>query len=835
MKRPASELEQVAGKVRAELFRGSAHFPYQPHAVSLEPPYAVFDWQKVNAWDCFCNTWEGPYVPPVPQSQHLHVNFNRYYSQGLPFSLPALLASPGTHVGLEVKPFPEDDDSMSQARAFLASLPLGQPLAFEAYAFGGKSGLRFVCSEHQQPQVATQLLSYYPNAGVKHVTNPDEYLFGTAAYACTFRLKQWYVYPLSNLVRINHDPWQSVFALFDRMTGSQWALLQVVFQRATQPWVESAGAAVKHHQDANLRTILKEKFSVPLFAAAVRIVASELSTRDGLVAWAHHFSQHSQVLEPVYPQDKIDWEAFYAETIQRGARRPGMLLNLAELASLVHLPAHCVVSHTLQRITQVTRQAPPPPSPLHQCDLHIGYNTHREVHTPVVLDADTRARHTLLTGTTGTGKSTFILNQLLSDLRQGTGFGIIDPHGEFFAAKGEKNLLDFVPPERIRDVVYFDPLDRDYPMPFNLLFCPPDDELSRELVPELFVGMAHRFLAEGSWGPQLQQLLLNAAKTVTWLPGGNVLHVERLLTDAEFREMALTRVKDSRVQDFWARTWPRINTSQALGPVLNKLSPLLDRALLRNLVCQPACLNFDRIIDGKTIFLANLSGGLPASMMELLGTFLVTGFYRAALKRARRASHLWKPFHLVIDEFQAFANFDIPFDQVLRETRKFGLHLTMAIQNIREVENDLRKSLGNAAAFVVFRPGTNEDSELLAKELPGFPASSIMQMHAGQAIVRNKNRGWTVNVNCLPPPQKPGTTSHAEIVQYNRLTNCRPRAEVEHDLLTGPERLTSLDTAKPPIKRSPQPAAAAPKAASTRVKKPPKPASKDPSIDDLLS
>ena len=65
---------------------------------------------------------------------------------------------------------------------------------------------------------------------------------------------------------------------------------------------------------------------------------------------------------------------------------------------------------------------------------------------------------------TGVGKSTLLLNMAVSDIEKGKGLCVIDPHGDIAEA-----ILNYVPQERINDVIYFNPKDYEYPIAFNPL------------------------------------------------------------------------------------------------------------------------------------------------------------------------------------------------------------------------------------------------------------------------------------------------------------------------------------------------------------------------------
>src|SRR3989338_7658516 len=78
------------------------------------------------------------------------------------------------------------------------------------------------------------------------------------------------------------------------------------------------------------------------------------------------------------------------------------------------------------------------------------------------IKIDDRRRHMYVIGKTGMGKTNLLESMVIADILAGNGVGIVDPHGEF-----AEKLLDFVPENRIKDVVYFDPSDMNYPIAFN--------------------------------------------------------------------------------------------------------------------------------------------------------------------------------------------------------------------------------------------------------------------------------------------------------------------------------------------------------------------------------
>src|SRR5215831_18865178 len=99
------------------------------------------------------------------------------------------------------------------------------------------------------------------------------------------------------------------------------------------------------------------------------------------------------------------------------------------------------------------------------------------VDQPFDLSLQHRLRHTWLLGATGTGKTTLLHNLMVSDIENGHGIALLDPHGD-----EAHFLLDCIPPDRVQDVIYFSPRDTKFPVSWNPLHHVPQP--ARHLVAE---------------------------------------------------------------------------------------------------------------------------------------------------------------------------------------------------------------------------------------------------------------------------------------------------------------------------------------------------------------
>ena len=84
----------------------------------------------------------------------------------------------------------------------------------------------------------------------------------------------------------------------------------------------------------------------------------------------------------------------------------------------------------------------------------------------VYLSDGARKQGTYIIGTTGTGKTTLLLNLVCQDMNRGEGLCVLDPHGDFTA-----DIIARVPQSRFDDVVLLDPADTEHPFGMNLFDC----------------------------------------------------------------------------------------------------------------------------------------------------------------------------------------------------------------------------------------------------------------------------------------------------------------------------------------------------------------------------
>lgn len=366
----------------------------------------------------------------------------------------------------------------------------------------------------------------------------------------------------------------------------------------------------------------------------------------------------------------------------------------------------------------------------------LGRTNFRNRQVDFGIKTDDRRRHIYVVGKTGTGKTSMMENMITDDILAGRGVGLIDPHGEFV-----EKILNFIPEERIDDVIYFNPADTAYPIAFNPLEAEAGEH--RHLVASGVMGVFKKVWPD-VWSARMEYILNNTLLALLEYPGSTLLGIMRMLSDREYRARVVDNLQDPVVKSFWqnefARYTQRLET-EAVAAIQNKVGQFVSNPLIRNVLGQPhSSIDLRKVMDEGKILLANLSKGrIGEDNSALLGAMLITKLQLAAMKRVDMPEAERRDFYLYIDEFQNFSTES--FVNVLSEARKYRLSLVLAHQYIGQL-GDLKDSkvrdaiFGNVGTMILFRTGA-EDAEFLEKEFaPTFEASDLVNLPNRNAYIR---------------------------------------------------------------------------------------------------
>ncbi len=545
--------------------------------------------------------------------------------------------------------------------------------------------------------------------------------------------------------------------------------------------------------DQDVVSAIQEKIGNVIYDTNIRIVASAPSGEEAETILHEIESTFNQFNKPhegglvfkrVVGQKLTD--LLHEYTFRLFNMSQTIPLNIEELTTLLHFP---ISTHSVADLKEDIAKQSRAPQGVKSDGVLLGINEFQGEETEIHFRKEDRVRHFYVIGQTGTGKTTILKNMISQDIKNGDGVCMIDPHGSDI-----DDILANVPPERIDDVIYFDPAHTARPMGLNMLEYDHNyPEQKTFVVNELF-GIFQKLYGGNpeSMGPMFEQYFRNATQLVIEDPasGSTLLEVSRVMSDEKFRKLKLSRCNNPIVVQFWEKIASQAGGEASLQNIVpyitSKFDVFMSNDIMRPIISQEkSAFNFREIMDERKILLINLSKGRLGDInSHLIGLIIVGKILMAALSRVDAPQETRHDFYLYIDEFQNITTDSIA--TILSEARKYRLSLNMAHQFIAQLDENIRDAVfGNVGSMAIYRVGS-EDAEFLQKQLaPHFSASDIMGLENFNSYVKLLVDGFpqdTFNMRAMRP-----TKDHPEVVeQFKDLSYRkygRPRTEIEAEIM----------------------------------------------------
>jgi alpha-D-ribose 1-methylphosphonate 5-triphosphate synthase subunit PhnG len=397
------------------------------------------------------------------------------------------------------------------------------------------------------------------------------------------------------------------------------------------------------------------------------------------------------------------------------------------------------------------------------------------------IKTDDRRRHVYIIGKTGMGKTVLQENLVMSDVMAGHGVCYIDPHGD----TAEK-ILDYIPSNRINDVVYFNPADMDFPVGFNILETVKDSQ--KHLVASGLMGVFKKIWPD-VWSARMEYILLNCVLALLDYPGATLLGINRLLVDAEYRTRVIAKIRDPIVKTFWVaefNSWEPKYQTEAIAPIQNKVGQFLSASIIRNIVSQvKSTIDIRDIMDQGKIFMVNLSKGrIGEENMRLLGGMIISRLQMAAMERVDIPEADRRDFYVCVDEFQNFANES--FASILSEARKYHLNLTVAHQYVEQLTEEVRAAvIGNVGTILAFRIGGTDAAFLEQEFTPTFTPEDLVNLPKYTIYLKLMVDGVATSPFSATtlPPMATFTGNIQKVIAVSRERYAVPRGAIEEKVL----------------------------------------------------
>lgn len=714
--------------------------------------------------------------------------------------------------------------------------------------------------------IEKQITSYYPDADIQPMEAYEYKQKGSKTkgfYAFTEK-KFWF--PIKTYKEIENDPLNDLTNIFTKMENDETAVIQIVLRPKNAKWQKKAeefgeaffkgkekkskipilgpilnvfkGVFLGYDKmeveppqsggDGYVRMLqakeedakkIGEKASQVGFDTVIRLLATSSTERK-----AEELSNNMIIGLNLFTDSSANWfqtrRLFFIDFLNDiwflfgfknrlldcrflGIGEKKSLLSEEELASIYHFP--CSKYNKSPNIRWLDYKVLPAPINVPTEGIIIGHNIYRGTKKEIHFKRADRSRHHYIIGKSGSGKSALLSYMARQDIRNGEGVAVIDPHGDLI-----EDILTYIPKERVKDVIIFDPSDQGRPMGLNMLEA--KDSAEMDLISSQATEIFIKLFGDEIFGPRIQHYFRNACLTLMEDPeeGATLIDIPRVFTDDAFLKYKVKKVKNPVVKSFWQHEYANTGDRerQEMIPYFSaKFGPFITNSIMRNTIGQKeSSFNFRKIMDEGKILLVKLSKGKIGDLnTQLLGLVMVSKLQMAALSRADIPESERKEFFLYVDEFQNFATDS--FCSILSEARKYRLNLIMAHQYINQLvttkygvtSTQIRDAVfGNVGTLSSFKVGA-DDAEYLTKE--------YAPLLTEQDVIGISNYKMYIKLNIDNTTSRPfsvatiwDTTGQnqkiAEIIkEYSRLKHARNKKFVEEEITTR----IGIDVDAPPV------------------------------------
>lgn len=617
---------------------------------------------------------------------------------------------------------------------------------------GRKEDIRFYVSvPHELMElVEKQIHGAYPGAEIKAVEEPsifDEN--GKVAFESLVKSQAGY-YPIQSFRDLATDPLSSITSFLAKMRDGEGAMLQIIVSPASHSWSKSGQGYISKSKkdesnpdkasysvDPKALEAIERSAGKPGFEVSIRLVVNAPTKNEAhtlLKQFAGTFSQFAGPYNKFTKQKVWLKRLFMVDFIYRyqAMFRGKSILNSEELATVFHFPNKQVETPHIHWLTAKTA---PAPAQIPNEGLYLGKSVYRGMSRKIYIGDKDRARHMYIIGKTGTGKSELLMDMILQDIRAGKGVCFIDPHDSV------EKLLEYIPPERAEDVIYFNPADTDRPMGLNMLEARTEEE--KQFVASSIINLMYKLYdphKTGIIGPRFEHAIRNAMMTVMVEPGATFIEIVRVMTDPKFLQELLPKVEDPMVRRYWTDQIAQtsdFHKSEVLDYIVSKFGRFITDKMMRNIIGQSySAFNFREVMDEGKILLINLAKGrIGEENSAFLGLILVPKILVAAMSRQDIPESERRDFNLYVDEFQNFATPD--FATILSEARKYHLNLIVANQFIGQIDEEVKNAVfGNVGTMMSFRVGVQDANFLQHEFSPTFSESDLTNVERYHTFVK---------------------------------------------------------------------------------------------------
>ncbi|CAA6810870.1 MAG: Unknown protein [uncultured Campylobacterales bacterium] len=373
-----------------------------------------------------------------------------------------------------------------------------------------------------------------------------------------------------------------------------------------------------------------------------------------------------------------------------------------------------------------------------------------------------RYKHTYITGSSGSGKSEAIKNLIFSVLRTQKdrylenkeeykieNFILIEPHGDL--SDEIFNLaLKYEGAYKYRTLL-LDPFLDNEKTPIINPFDFKGNETDLNSYTEELISVFREILGI-DFTLNAQALLTPCISTLLKIENSSLYDLQTFMSDDENKGLVEKGkiTKNFAHKNFFENAFYSSNLSSTKKAIFLKLQILLNNKTFSNLTTGKSTFDLEYMMNNQKNLIVKLNKKRMRETLSPFGRFLIAKIQSIALKRSNIPIKLRPKTHLFLDEFQNFTTPSI--EEILTESRKYQLFVTMAHQVISQIESTKLKDiiLSNTNIKIV---GSNGQKTLstLSKEI-NVNLEELETLRTGNFYIKiDKNPAFKVYMQMLKP------------------------------------------------------------------------------------
>ncbi len=394
---------------------------------------------------------------------------------------------------------------------------------------------------------------------------------------------------------------------------------------------------------------------------------------------------------------------------------------------------------------------------------------------------ETMKSHTHIVAAPGTGKSQLIKLmmyrlQKMSQKKRDKSIILIEPAGDltketlFFALNREHDRVIYIDPY-INELVGTEEQYIPVVNPFYL--SEKNDKSINRLVDELTAAFVE-IVEASELTPNMKSLFKSCLRVLlSMTENPSLKDLYDFVGEDEkghFVQLGL-RHPDSVVKGFFQRDFFSANYKTTRGSVRAKIHSIIISPVFRYMIDGKNTVDFEKAMNSGKVVLINLSkGDLGQETSLALGRLILANIQAIAKKRVKIPIEFRKPVYVFIDECQ---NYICPtVHEILAESRKFGVHLVLAHQVLKQLGSSLREIITGNTMLKIFGVSASGDTvETLAEQI-GFKKEAFQTLEKHQFFVKDIHRNQPtfkiVNPLTLADTQNPYFYLPYEEVEANK-------------------------------------------------------------------